>query len=258
LTRSAYNFNLTSVIGSPTPVATSAGTATIAIPFNTIYFAVDWRHFGNIEQILRAVIDFLNKNGGVVIPVELTDFSARCNDNRVELNWETAGEINSSRFEIERADVSATGYGSFTKISEEKAAGKSNQKISYGPVVDKNVTKGNTYAYRLKMVDLDGKYTYSEVVEVTVGVSGSFSLSEAIPNPAGNETTIEFTIAENSELQMAIYDLTGKNVMNIMNGSIASGNYTKRLDVSSLSNGYYNIVMNINGMTITRQLRIIR
>jgi hypothetical protein len=258
LTRSAYNFNPTTVIGCPNPIQTSAGTATIAIPFNTIYFAVDWRHFGNIEQVLRGVIDFLNKNGGVIIPVELTSFNARSNDNRVEISWETAGEINSSRFEIERADANATGYGSFVKIGEEKAAGKSNQKINYGPVLDKNVVNGNTYAYRLKMVDLNGKYIYSDVVEVTVGDAGSFSLSEAMPNPAASETSIEFTIAENSELQLAIYDLTGKNVMTIVNGAIAPGSYEKRIDVSSFANGYYNIVMNINGMTITRQLRIVR
>jgi hypothetical protein len=258
LTRSAYNFNPSTVIGSPTPTQTSAGTATIAIPFNTVYFAVDWRHFGDIEQILRGVIDFLNKNGGVIIPVELTSFNARSNDNRVEISWETAGEINSSRFEIERADVNATGLGSFAKIGEEKAAGKSSQRINYGPVIDKNVTRGNTYAYRLKMVDLDGKYIYSEVVEVTVGEGGGFSFSEAIPNPANSETSIEFTIAENSEIQLAIYDLTGKNVMTIVNGAIASGSHAKRIDVSNLANGYYNIVMNINGMTITRQLRIVR
>lgn len=257
LTRSAYNFNPSTVIG-PTPIQTSAGTATIAIPFNTVYFAVDWRHFGDIEQILRGVIDFLNKNGGVIIPVELTSFNARSNDNRVEISWETSGEINSSRFEIERADVNATGFGSFAKIGEEKAAGKSSQRINYGPVIDKNVAKGNTYAYRLKMVDLDGKYIYSEVVEVTVGVGGSISFSEAIPNPANSETSIEFTIAENSDIQLAIYDLTGKNVMTIINGAIASGSYAKRIDVSNLANGYYNIVMNINGMTITRQLRIVR
>jgi hypothetical protein len=257
LTRSAYNYNVSTVI-CPTPKEVTAGTASVAIKKNVLYLGIDWRHFGTMSNVMRAIIDFLNKNGGSVIPVELVAFNAKTNDNRVEISWETAGEINSSRFEIERADISAAGYGSFVKIGEEKAAGKSNKSLTYGPVVDKGVSYGNSYAYRLKMIDLDGKYTYSEVVEVTVGAIGTFTLSDAIPNPAGNETTIEFTIAEGSDIQLAIFDITGKNVMTIANGAIASGSYLKRLDVSGLANGYYNIVMNINGMTITRQLRIVR
>lgn len=257
LTRAAYNFNEPSVI-CPNPKVLTAGTANVSIWKNVVYIGIDWRHFGTMGTVMRGIIDFLNKNGGSVIPVELVSFGAKLNDNRVELSWETAGEINSSLFEVEKAEVNASGYGSFVKIGEEKAAGKSNKLVSYGPVVDKNIANGNTYAYRLKMIDLDGKFNYSNVVEVTIGDNGSIILSDAKPNPATGETTLEYTLSDGGFMLLAIYDLSGKNVMTIINGSVSSGSYVRNIDVSSLPSGYYNIVMNFNGSTVTRQLRIVR
>ncbi len=257
LTRSAYNYNAVSVT-SPTPKEISAGAATIALTVNTVYLAVDWRHFGDIELALRAVIDFCNINDGNVIPVELASFNAKPLDNRVDISWETASEFNSSHFEVERADVSEAGVGSFVKIAREDASGKSNSTVTYGPVTDRNVVNGRSYVYRLKMVDLDGKFNYSNEIQVTVGGAGNMSLSEPLPNPAGYQTLIQYTIPENSNVYMAIYDITGKNVLMIADGYIAAGLYSKNLDLSSLNSGTYNIVFNCNGNTITKQLVIVR
>jgi hypothetical protein len=257
LSRVAYSYNPVSVT-CPAPKETAAGVANITITANTVYLGIDWRHYGTIEYVLRAVLDFLNKNGGNVIPVELISFDARNIGNRVELLWETAGEINSSRFDVERATLTPTGNTAFVKIAEEKAAGKSSKNILYGPVVDNNLVFGNTYVYRLKMIDLDGKFQYSSEIQVTIGEMGSLWLGDAVPNPAKYESTIGFSIAENSETEIAIYDLAGKKVMTVVSGIMNAGSYTRTIDLTSLTNGYYSIVMISNGKTIVKQLNVSR
>jgi len=139
---------------SGAPSDSLSGVATTTLNRNVVYMGVDWRHWRTGEYIVRASIDYIEKNGGTIIPVELTDFDARAIGRRVELNWRTASEYNSDKFEIERAVKSEAGVGIFAKIGEEKAAGTSAEPRVYGPVVDRNVEMGGTYAYRLKMLDL--------------------------------------------------------------------------------------------------------
>jgi len=255
LTRVAYSYN---AVISPTPVEKSAGAATVAIALNTVYLGIDWRHYGNIEFVLRAVLDFLNKYNGQVIPVELSKFEARTSGNSVILTWETASEINSSKFEIERSTVTAAGRTSFTRIGEEQAAGKSSTAVMYGPVVDNRVISGETYIYRLKMIDLDGKYDYSNEVQVTIGDGGSLWLGEAVPNPAGYATTLSYSLTGNSTVELSLYDLSGKKVMAIENGAMSEGVHSRTLDLSGLPAGYYSVVLNVNGKAFVKQLHIVK
>ncbi len=257
LSRVAYSYNAASVT-SPSPKETAAGVATVTIPVNTVYLGIDWRHYGTIELVLRAVLDFLNKNGGNVIPVELTSFEARTVGNRVELLWETAGEINTSHFEVERSQQTAAGNTAFEKIGEEKAAGRSSTSLMYGPVTDAGVSLGNTYIYRLKMVDLDGKFEYSSEVKVTIGGDGSSWLGEAVPNPAAYESILNFTIGEGGNVELSVFDLSGRKVLHSYNGAMSAGSYTRTIDVSGLAGGYYTIVLNVNGKAFVRQLHIVR
>jgi len=98
-----------------------------------------------------------------VIPVELTSFTASVNENDVTLNWVTASEINNQGFEIERN----SGNG-FQTIGHIAGYGTSSETHNYS-FVDQSLNAG-TYSYRLKQLDLDGTFEYSDVIEVDVTV----------------------------------------------------------------------------------------
>ena len=118
---------------------------------NVVLLAVDWRHWANSLRMYQSVLDFFDKHGEPIVPLELTSFDALKYSNRVELNWATASELNSSRFEVEKATMNQTGKSTFNEIAEVAAKGTSSVTTNYGPVVDRNVINGETYIYRLKI-----------------------------------------------------------------------------------------------------------
>lgn len=248
----AYNYD------SITPGNTAImGIAQTTLTRNVIIYGVDWRHWDDAELVLRASIDFIEKSGGVVVPIELLSFDAKESGNRVNIFWQTASELNSDRFEVEKAQMTDAGKSMFGKINETKAQGKSNVEVNYGPVVDREVVNGKTYFYRLKMIDLDGQYKYSNEVEVVMG-AGSLYLSEPTPNPANTSASIDYTLPLDGQVEIAVYNLEGKKLLSVFNGNRSAGTYNSSIDLSSLSSGAYNIVITSNGNMQTRQLRIAR
>jgi hypothetical protein len=99
--------------------------------------------------------------GGVnPLPIELLEFSATPNVNQVNLTWTTASEINNERFEVERSSNAQN----FTKVATVAGAGNSNMLLSYS-TIDANPLHGVSY-YRLKQIDYNGSFEYSEIVPV--------------------------------------------------------------------------------------------
>ena len=112
-----------------------------------------------------------------VVPVELTSFTASSNGNEVILSWTTATELNNRGFEIQR---SVDGTGFFTVgFVEGKGTTTNPQRYSYSDKVPGN---GQIF-YRLKQVDFDGSYEYSDVVEVEWRTFNSYLLEQNYPNP---------------------------------------------------------------------------
>ncbi|MBS4065258.1 MAG: T9SS type A sorting domain-containing protein [Chitinophagaceae bacterium] len=135
------------------------------------------------------------------LPLTLLSLTARWESNDVLLNWETTDEVNTSLFVIER---SANGRD-FNSIGMLKAAGNSVNRSNYN-YKDIQAGKGVHY-YRLKMIDLDGNYTYSNIIVLrTVQVNEV----KAWPNPFHNQLNIAYQSETNSIIQVQITDVTGK------------------------------------------------
>jgi hypothetical protein len=169
-----------------------------------------------------------------IVPVELTSFTASSdNQGQVVLNWQTATETNNRIFEIERKDA----QNSYATIGFVKGSGTTTEPRDY-TYVDKNVLPGN-YTYRLKQVDFDGRFEYSD--EVTASVSGpvSFDLSQNYPNPFNPSTTIRFNIAEQGQVKLAVYDMLGEVVAVLLNENIEPGSHQINFDASALPSGAY-------------------
>jgi len=231
--------------------------ATSTMTRNIVVLGVDWRHFAKSEDALRCSFDFIQNNGGTVVPVEMLSFTAEANGKRVDLSWATASEVNSSKFEVEKANVSNTGVGMFTKIDELSAMGKTIDVHHYGPVVDNNVSWGSTYTYRLKMIDRDGTYSYSpeRTVTLTAG-TGGLVINELRPSPVRSTAKLGISLSEGMNVSADLYDLNGKKVAEVCNGFRAPGAGEIDIDAANLASGVYTLIINAGGKTITTTVNV--
>ena len=136
-----------------------------------------------------------------VLPIELISFEAKCNDGFVNLSWDVASEINNDYFVVFK---SYNGID-FEAVDTIKGRGNANSYKNYQTsYVEEN--KGNVY-YKLKQVDFDGKFTYSDMIASACGEDNRvFSI---YPNPVNEGENWEITgIAENDKVE--IYDLSGR------------------------------------------------
>ncbi len=169
---------------------------------------------------------------GPAIPVELKSFTAKATDGVVELSWITATETNNSGFEVERNNGSefetiafVEGHGTTTEL----------QAYSY---TDRNVNTGS-YSYRLKQIDFDGTFEYSDVVEIDVPAPSVFSLEQNYPNPFNPSTMIGFNLAVDSKVSLKVFDVLGQEVASILNSNLVAGSHQVDFDASSLNTGVY-------------------
>ncbi len=168
-----------------------------------------------------------------VIPVELISFTASVINNSVELRWNTSSEINNSGFEIERS----TDNINFEKIGFVPGFGTTTEPKSYSHR-DNNVNSG-LYYYRLKQIDLDGSYTYSDVVDAEVELPVIFSLEQNYPNPFNPTTTIQFSIPEDSKVSINIYNLLGEWISEVVSNNFNAGTHKIAFNAQDLTSGLY-------------------
>ena len=172
---------------------------------NSVHFAnenVGWA-VGENGTILKTT------NGGT-IPVELTSFTATVQNGFVELNWTTATEINNHGFEVQRS----LNNSEFAIMGFVEGHGTTTEEHHYS-YKDKDVS--GILRYRLKQVDYDGSYEYSDIVEVEVFGITSYELSQNYPNPFNPVTNISYTLPTESQVKVSIYNPLGELVETIVN-----------------------------------------
>jgi hypothetical protein len=187
-----------------------------------------------------------------IIPVELVSFSASMDKDYVVLTWQTATELNSNFFDVERK-VSGSDWNSIGRVT---AAGNSTRTIDYR-FVDENVV-GTISFYRLKQVDLDGSFTYSQEVEVNTEIPTSFSLSQNYPNPFNPTTKINYSVPFDSKVTISVYSITGELVMELVNDNVSSGSYSVDFDGSNLASGMYIYKMTAGNFTQTNKMMLMK
>jgi hypothetical protein len=166
------------------------------------------------------------------LPVELTSFSASVFVNDVVLNWETATEINNSGFSVERKSL-----GEFETVGFVPGFGTTSEPKSYA-FTDADLQPG-IYSYRLKQIDFDGSFEYSDVVEIEVIVPAEFSLNQNYPNPFNPSSTISFNLASDSKVNLKIFNVLGQEVAQVLNSDMMAGSHEVKFDASDLNSGIY-------------------
>ncbi len=165
--------------------------------------------------------------------MELTSFTASANSNNVLLEWTTATEINNYGFEVERK-AENSGYEVVGFVT---GSGTTTEPRSY-IFTDAKVPDGK-YLYRLKQTDFDGSFNFSHEVEVEVIAPAVFALEQNYPNPFNPSTNINFSIAEASVVKIAVYNLLGQEVAELVNEFKAAGLHTVNFDASEFPSGAY-------------------
>ena len=172
------------------------------------------------------------------LPVELNSFNAKVKGANIELIWKTATEVNNHGFEVERK-ANDNESASWEKVGFVAGNGNSNSPKDYS-FTDKNITGGSKFTYRLKQIDNNGSYTYSSNVEVEV-VPNKYELFQNYPNPFNPVTNIKFSLPEDSNVRINVYNILDERVMELFNADYKAGYYLVQFNSSSsgLASGMY-------------------
>ena len=187
-----------------------------------------------------------------IIPVELTSFTADVSNGVVVLNWSTATEINNQMFEIERRSKE----GQFITIGYVEGYGTTTEPQEYS-YMDNSVGTG-IYYYKLKQIDYDGSFEYSDVVEVEVTAPIEFALYQNYPNPFNPSTTINYQIPELSNVTLKVYDVLGNEIKTIVNEEKQSGIYNVEFDATGLSSGIYLYRLQAGNFIETKKILLLK
>ena len=234
----------------------AAAITTVTVTYNTVYLGLDWRHLGDLHSVFSGLLDFINTNDAPIVPVELSEFNAQQQSNKVVLDWSTESEVNSSRFAIEKRTENSE---IFRTIEEVSASGTSVERKTYGPYYDYDVRFGNEYVYRLKMTDKDGTSDYSEERVVTMrGEGGMLEVISVGPNPVKAESVLKLNSSEVQELSVELYDVVGNQVSTLYRGNSIIGVQEIKINSNGLSSGVYNIVIRSGEQQIIEPISVVK
>jgi hypothetical protein len=182
------------------------------------------------------------------LPVDLVSFNGTVAPKGVALSWATAKEVNTSNFVIERSFDGVTYKDAAMIFTEGK--GSSNKETNYNYTDKVNTASQALIYYRLRMVDIDGRYTHSSVVVVKVGKDAEAPVVSVYPNPVVNSVFVSVPATwQNKPLSVEIYNNNGQLMKHVSNPGAGQ---TEMVNVKDLTSGLY-IVRVSNGTQVATQ-----
>ncbi len=191
----------------------------------------------------------VNGGGGIILPVQLSYFTAKVEQQSVLVRWRTEQEVNNDRFEIERSDNGTN----FRTIATIKANGNSSLPVNY-EYYDQSPYKGISL-YRLKQVDIDGRSNYSSVQRTDNRIEG-LHVKELFPNPARLSATLTFSTDYPTTLNIKIISASGQ-ILKREAKKVTAGDHIWPIDVTKFSYGIYQIIITTeHGKIVTETLLV--
>jgi len=198
-----------------------------------------------------------------IIPVELFSFTSSVNDNNVTLNWMTATETNNMGFQIERGKTKDARREEWDIIGFINGKGTTTETQTYS-FSDENLDAGN-YQYRLKQMDFDGSYSYTNTIEAEIASPNKFVLEQNYPNPFNPSTIIKYSIpnvisteGRNLNVILKVYDIIGNEVATLVNEVQSSGNYEVEFNAENLSSGIYFYELKTGSLILTKKMILLQ
>lgn len=222
--------------------------------FGIAVFPNDVTSSMNLISLTDVPVGTVESNGGsdlmagggffvedAVMPVTLSAFNATAGTHSILVNWITSVEINTLQFEVERSTDGST----FSKIATVAPKGPGNYQF-----VDQELSAGNTYYYRLKMVSADGSYQLSEIKSVSL--AGAFK-GKLYPNPVEDIVTVTLPASNiNKPAIFSIYDQQGREVYKSERKKSIT---VEKINVAHLPKGVYQLKISLhNGASLQHSL----
>jgi hypothetical protein len=215
-------------ISEPDPTLTATDlTSTDAVTIDKIFLRQ-----GSSSMAPTLIVDGIRVSttwDDLPLPVELSSFTSKLSGRDVNLLWSTQTEKNSDKFLLERKST----LDNWESIGSVKASVLSNSPKDYS-FVDRNIQSGK-YQYRLKMIDNDGTFSYSKIIETDVSIPMEFLLSQNYPNPFNPSTKINYNIPVDSKVTLEVYNLNGERICQLVNEDQSAGYYSVHFNSSSIN-----------------------
>jgi hypothetical protein len=193
---------------------------------------------GNLNTVTPLFID--NIVFQPTVPVELVSFTGSVAGKNVELAWRTATETNNRGFDIEKKI-----NNSWMQLGSVPGSGTSTVIHSYS-FTDSEAGSGKNM-YRLKQIDFDGSFIYSDEIEIDVNLPSQYSLEQNYPNPFNPGTTIDFSLPVDARVTIKIFNTLGEEITTLTDNNFSAGFHSIKFNADNLVSGLYIYSIDANG-----------
>lgn len=190
-----------------------------------------------------------------LLPVELTSFTVAQSDQRALLVWATASETNNAGFEVQRR---LHQNGSFEHLGFVEGMGTTNVPQRYRFTDSDLPFAAQQVTYRLKQVDFDGAFEYSNEVELTLDAPDQVLLHGNFPNPAHSLTTIRYEVSTAGPMRLYVYNLLGQRVATLVDDSVPVGRHEVTFDTRQLPSGLYMLRLQMGDRNRVQRMTVVK
>jgi hypothetical protein len=221
--------------------------------------------FDNVSQLGQFTI---TGSSGFPMPVELTSFTADVLENGVKLFWETATELNNYGFQVERAEIA--GYWEIIGFVEGYGNSYSPKKYQFTDDLStlRYPSRTDSLNYRLKQIDVDGKYEYYvlgapvDLRNITsIGdelFPAEFELYQNYPNPFNPTSKIKFGLPESGKILLEIYNTLGERVATLIDREMSAGYHEVEWNASGFTSGIYLYKITTQDYAAVKKMMLLR
>jgi type IX secretion system substrate protein len=218
---------------------------------------VDYKVWINPEngQPHLQVFVLMSKNGigcyrtrwPIPVPVEMTTFRGLVNGNKIDLSWQIASETNNQGFEIHRSFNNGQDWENIGFV-DGRGTTTSAAEYNYGDPITAVHENVGTVQYRLRQVDFDGTFEWTEAIDVYIGSTPTdVVLYQNYPNPFNPSTKISYQMQVAGFVTLKVFNTIGDEVASLVQDSKDAGLHIAEFDASHLPSGTYMYQLTVNG-----------
>ncbi|MEO6489702.1 MAG: choice-of-anchor tandem repeat GloVer-containing protein, partial [Ferruginibacter sp.] len=191
---------------------------------------------------------FANKAGGGTLPISTLEFYGRLENKNADLDWETIDELKTHSFDLEKS-INGVSYYPIATIAAINHTGA--QSYHY---TDKDITLEGVPViyYRLKQKDIDGRFSYSQIVAISIRRAASFSI---YPNPVQEKANLSINMEVAGSVQLRLLDNLGR-ILKQLQWIVNAGTNTLTMDVGNLPKGVYYV--ELKGLLTNERKQILK
>ncbi len=223
-------------------------SANVGVLGNLFINPIDRGAYNSTSGFISVPVNGFSTLSIAILPLRFLSFTAKRNNENVVLNWKTENEQNISLFQVERS-IDGINYSSLGNVKAANTAGVYQYRYTDNDIL----TLGPSFVYyRLKQLDVDGKFAYSKIVALSIE---NRNIVKLYPNPATKEVNLLVTVTKKEQAQLKIIDNYGR-VVKQQDTNLSIGSTTLSMDISGLSKGMYYV--EIKGETVNERKSFVK